>query len=608
MEQLHGLHLLHQLKNMTIIIPSSFKNFGVGEENIDLLQLNTSTVLGDFAGTFNCDLYNNKGKIRVSPRGMFNTATDDVPIAIKPFIYQGTPTWAILAGRYVYFISATPNQNPSNTFTKDATAGSPTIGGLIYSDMEIFNNKLYVTGSSTSVYVYDGTAWTNFVGLTSNTSLHLFCVYNNRMYCTDTNVNIISWDISNSVSTIGNQNTITVATAGVFNTTITFMRVAQNRIFIGTESNISGKSYIYIWDGISPTIFDKTIEVKSNGVLSCVVMDDIPYVMDTRGFLMKYNGANFEEIARLPIYNRRILQSGIQLSNGNYIHANGMTVSWGRINILINNATDVGIEPYCPSGIWEYDPSVGLYHKTSFTNTSVATTTITDYGQNYVTSVGALVDANIYSNQPTFSGNLLFGGHTVFGTGIFTNDSLNTTQKWGYIISPEMYSQSIESMWGMLYARYRQLLNSADEIVLKYRSIIDIPQELGITWINTSSFTAASSIVAIGYAIGDEVEIVQGYGGGKSAHITSISVNGLTIGLDDTFTGVGTNTATARFTKWKKLGTITPTTTLKPQFSKFSFPINNNDTKVQLKVCMQFLGNDELEQLQIVEKPEVIAT
>jgi len=591
---------------MTIILPSSFKNFGVGEEVIDTLQTNTSTVLGDFVGTFNCDLYTNKGKIRVSPRGMFNTATNDIPVAIKAFLKSNTPCWATLAGSYVYFSSSL---NPSSTFTQDATSGTPTTGNSLYGDMEIFNGKLYVTtGTNTQYYFNGNTTWTT-LSVGTGTCANLLCVYNNRMYMSDNFTNIVSWNTSNSVATIGNQFTISTKSGNnSFQSFITFMKVAQNRIFIGTMNNNGGKGYVYIWDGTSPTTFDKQIELKSVGALSCVVWNDIPYIMDTRGILMEYNGANFVEIARLPLFNKRQLTGANYSSNNRFIHPNGMTVSWDRINILVNNAVDLGIEPYCPSGVWEYDPSVGLYHKTSTTNTSVGSTTITDYGQVYVNAVGALVDANIYSDASTYAGTLLWGCSSTFANGISTNDSTNTTQKWGYIITPEMYSQNIESMWGLLYARYGQLLNSADEIVIKYRSIIDAPQELGITWVTTSSFTAGSSVLALGYAVGDEVEIVEGYGGGKSAHITSISANGLTVGLDDTFTGVGTNTATARFTHWKKLGTITPTTTLKPQFSKFPFPINNNDTKIQVKVCMQFLGNDELEQIQVVEKPEVTAT
>jgi len=512
-------------------------------------------------------------------------------------------------------MTSTVNLNPSAAFTRDVTSGTPTFGSnnSTYGDMEIFNGKLYASGNSTSLYYYDliANTWTTKTNVfTTTTSPHMMCVYyNSRIYVSDNFTSILSLDTSNNLATLGTQFTIsTNSSNNSFGSNITFMRVAQNRIFIGTMNNNGGKGYVYIWDGTSNTTFDKQIELKSVGAMSCVVVDDIPFIMDARGFLLEYNGANFVEVARLPLYNKRLLNNSNDFNNDRWIHPNGMTVSWGRINILINNAVDTGIEPYCPSGIWEYDPSVGLYHKYSSTNTGVGTTTITDYGQNYVSGVGALVDANVYSTQSTFNGNLLWGCSTAFANGIHTNDSLNTTQKWGYIITPEMYSQNIESMWGMLYARYGQLLNSADEIVIKYRSIIDAPQELGITWINTSSFTAASSVLALGYAVGDEVEIVEGYGGGKSAHITSISANGLTIGLDDTFTGVGTNTATARFTHWKKLGTITPTTTLKPQFSKFSFPINNNDTKIQVKVCMQFLGNDELEQIQVVEKPEVTAT
>lgn len=591
-----------------ITIPSAYKNFGVGEENIDLLQLNTSTVLGDFIGTFNCDLYTNKGKIRVSPRGMFNTSTNDVPIAIRAFTKSSTAVWAIVAGNFVYFNASL---NPSSTFTKDATSGSPITCSSQYSDAEIFNGYLYVTANEDKVYKFSSTAWTNFApGFTAATP-HMLCVFNNRMYSSDDFIKIISWDTADSVVTSG-QNTITTTTANnSFQSFITFLRVAQNRIFIGTMNNNGGHGYVYVWDGVSPTTFDKQIELKSTGALSCVVWNDIPYIMDSRGFLLKYNGANFEEIARLPLYNKRLLSDSNDPNNTRWIHPNGMTISWDRINILIDNAVDSGIEPYCPSGIWEYDPSVGLYHKTSCSNTPVATTTITDYGQVYIAKVGALIDANIYSDHSAYAGTLLWGagyytdssGTTI--TGVFTNDSTNTTQKWGYIISPETYSSNVESLWGMIYAQYGKLLDSADEIVIKYRSVIDIPTESNITWVNTTSFTLGSATT---YVVGDEVEIIQAVGSGKSAHISALSADKKTVTLDDPFTGVGTGTAKARFTKWIKLGKITSTTTLKNQFSKFSFPIGNNDTKIQIKVCMQFLGNDEFERVQIVEKSEVAAT
>ena len=598
-----------------IHMPSSYN--WAGETSINMVQTNRSTVLGDFVGTFNMDLYSNKGKMRVNGRGM--KCPDDgtlagVPVAFRVFQNpnnSGAFGWAAPIGAYMYFSNS---KDPNGTFTKDATAGSPTDLDSRMTDMEVWSQSggsyLYVTANSTKVYyLSSGGTWANIAPLTGGAAAML-CVFNNRMYVSSTAQQIVSWDASNTISTAGNQNTIIIGNA---NEAITFMRAAQNRIFIGTVNVSGGWCHVYVWDGVSTTTFDRIIPIQANGVLSCVVKNDVPYVMDTNGFLLQFNGATFDEIARLPVPWNKTLYDPQDNLNTRFIHPNGMTVNRGRINLLINNVfyesspTDY---EFMPSGWWEYDPEIGLYHKGTPSYTATGGTTITDYGQQRIAMAGALQDAVLSTNNSGKEGNIIMGAqyytdNTTTAYGIFTNDTLNTTQKWGYIVSPEIYSQDVESMWGMMWVRYRKFLDSSDQIVCKYRSVVDIPTEAAITWTSTSTFTLTTATT---YAVGDEVEIVRGTGSGKSAHISALSADLKTITLDDTFTGVTTGTALARFTKWTKLGTITPTSTTKPQFAKLSFPINNNDTKVQLKICMQFKGDDELEQVLVVEKTEVKPT
>jgi len=41
------------------------------------------------------------------------------------------------------------------------------------------------------------------------------------------------------------------------------------------------------------------------------------------------------------------------------------TTDTGEINILLSSMTDTGSDDSIPSGVWEYDSNIGLYHKYS---------------------------------------------------------------------------------------------------------------------------------------------------------------------------------------------------------------------------------------------------
>ena len=599
---------------------------------------NTGTALGNIVGSFNLDLYTNVGKIRVSPRGMLNTdiaGGSAVPVAFR--FLQGK--WWAAAGSKVYKTGST-SLNPAEFFTADALTGSPTNLLSSLSDMEIFSSTssgsmvqyLYATTNSTSVYKTNGSgAWTNFVAGATSGEPRMLCSFNNRMYMTYGFNKIISWDITDTVATIGSPNTITV---GDFLTNITWMKATQNRIFIGTQGVLPGRTNIYVWDGVQSSNFDSIIKVAAIATISCTVMNDIPYVMDSNGYLLKYNGAYFIEVARLPLPAGRLLL-GADSTNNNVkgIHPNGMTVVRGKINILVCSTMPV-LQEYCPSGIWEYDEEIGLYHKASASYTSCQisnSNTILDYGQWNVASVGALVDANTNdtSSSPLRNGNLLYGvsyytNASSVNDAIFTNDFVQLCDKVGYFITPEMYSENIESLWSNIFLRYRKFMGGAtyttgitERIDAYYRTVTDTPVDYTGTMVNSgihNTFTIASDITAL-YAVGDHVEFLQGYQAGISTYITSISFGGgvttVVVASAINNSSITTQTIKVRLSKWQYIGSTTNTGSLanaKNQFIKLGLPINANDTRIQLKIVMFFQSNDELEQLVLIETPQVTAT
>jgi len=88
-------------------------------------------------------------------------------------------------------------------------------------------------------------------------------------------------------------------------------------------------------------------------------------------------------------------------------------------------------------------------------------------------------------------------------------------QKYGYFVTPFYQSNmangrqpGASELWKKIWLNYRQLLDSGDKIVVKYRLTENTPIYPTITWVNTTSFTVASLDLS-GY-VGQEVEIIQG--------------------------------------------------------------------------------------------------
>lgn len=647
-----------------IQIPTTDKNF---------IQNNTGTSIGNVAGSFNLDFYTNRGKVKVSPTTLQNLTTtgesalNGVPCAFK--VFNGK--WYAIAGQGTATkgIFYNTGLNPSSQFVLSTETGVPTTIQSSVSDMEIAygtfsgnSDFLYVTTNTGSVYWLKSgaTTWSNsFTALgggaittflTSGTP-HMMCAFNNRMYCTDGNTSIVSWDINNNVSLTGPYtiNLASITQGGIY---ITWIKISQDTIFIGTTNTKNGKSYIHIWDGASTLSVTKTVKIDAVSTFSCVIKNDIPYVMDSNGYLLKYNGIAFVEVARLPLPKGIILYGADATTTIRAVHPNGMAIVRGRINILINTNMPE-IQEYCPSGIWEYEedastnglPSYSghLYHKVSpsLTPANISTSdSLTDFGQwnlplgdTYSGGVGALVEANTSAGQSTNNGNILFGSQYFSnasspsaGTNyaIYTNDTNNLCEKRGLLVTPEMYATGdnkntyIESIWDTIFIRYRKFLSNAtylqggDGITAFYRSITDIPVDYTATWTGNQTFTIASDITS-SYQAGDTIEILQGVGSGAIATIVSaVYANpNTTITVNIALSPVPSTTIKVRFTKWQLIGsTIGASSNLmqiKNQFIKMGLPINANDTRIQIKLSLRFQGNDEFEQMILLEKPQTTA-
>ncbi len=570
-------------------------------------QNNKSSVLGSLQGSFNLDLQTNLGKVRGTRMIQTTTQATNADMSSAPMAFRrwNGYIWTI-AGTKVHRTSPAGTYYPRVPFILDTSTSSPTVIG-VDSDMETFNNFIYVTGSEFGAGTLrkgDSSSWSTN-GTALGAGFHGLATFGDRLYIVAASTRAVySMNTSDSIATSG-QYTLSLTNhdgaAG-----ITFIRASSDRIWIGLGASTSSRrGLIYEWDGSSNQA-TRSYRLEANTPKACVIKDDIPYVMDSNGRLLVWNGGTFTEIARLPV-NNKILKGLLGSGLGGWIHPNGMSVIDGKVNILINNVLQNSgspIEEFCPSGIWEYDPEVGLYHKHSLSYTPVGTTTITDWGQNRLSEVGALTEMKTEDTDATANGTFLAGAK-VFLTqsttdcGVFINDTKDTTQKFAYFVTPELEAEGISDTFQKVFINIRKHLNSTDKAIVKYRISKQEPTEMTITWTSTTTFTTTDVNMA-NYAVGDEVEITRGKGGGMCSHITVIALatGTYTVTVDETHTGATSGTASARLQKWIKLGSITD------QVKTFEqFPVGVNANWIQYKVCFLWTGANEFERLTSVNTP-----
>lgn len=602
----------------------SMKNlFPPTDRQYTYLQANRGDNIGTLWSSMCLDFQSNFGVMRVAPRLILNTgnATETnlaLPQSFKEF---DGDIWA-LCGTRIYRNTA---QEPNEVFVEDSSSGAKTNYTVDSSDMETFDGRLWASnndGLYAKVANGSGTgAWSQITATPNAGILQYFRKFD-RLYISQGDSSVQSISNADSYASSGDY-TITLPTQFV----VVSMCETSDSIWIGTinTQDESGRGSIFRWDGISAQATERYY-MEANEIPSLVTKNDIPFCMDSNGILSQFTGSSFEEVGRIPFIKTVPNGTSTGTSNLRYVHRHGMVITKNdTILALISNiyedSTD-SVPENVPSGIWEWSKDFGLTHKYAFTYTPRETSTITDFGQNRIWQSGALANMSIGDDSSDRNGTLLAGAryYTDNTTGsssnyaIFYDDSNNTIQKKGYFVTTWFNSNEIQDKWERLWTVYKRFLNSGDSLVMKYRLYEEAPTYADITWVNTTSFTTTTDITAYGptatgfdAVVGGEVEFLQGTGSGACVHITSIVNNGgtYTVTIDTAVTGVTTGTGKARFQKWIKLN---PKQAQDQVLSYSQFGIGVPNTRIQLKGCMTFLGNDEFHKLALVSNEDITIT
>lgn len=582
-------------------------------------QNNRSDVLGTLWSSFNLNLTEQIGRTKVSPRLYITTngiATLGTPVGFRGFngnIYAVAP-------------ASTPNQNgikismggqTINPFASDGTAGSgATNFSNDYSDIEIYNAALFVSGSDDAVlYTKNGASWTGGNGgiissVTSSNVNHKLLTFSktNLLYIAATLTQIYSINTSFVANTsTGSTNTFAIKNTDLF---ITSTMQTSDLIWVLTTNFYNNQGYIYTWDGVTADTPSSIIPLDSRGALAGIVKDSTPFIINADAKLQYYNGGTFVDApyGQLPIKSTKYLKNSTSQKNNRWIHPNGISLVNGKINIFVNNEyndSTTSIQESLASGVWEYDPAIGWYHKNAVTQYDYSgAQTITDYGQNRLSRVGALYNLKpLDAGSPV--GTLLVGADyftnaTTVKSATYTNDSLDLVQKYGYLVTERILAKDIQDTWSNIYMRIRPLLASTDKIWLKWRYTEDDPTEVTGTWVSANTFTTTTNVSS--YVQGNEIEVLNGQGGGWCANITSVTNNSgtYTVVLEDALSFTPSGTAKIRFQTWNRGGNFNQQ---RLNLASFTALTNAGSPYAQFKICYLFTGDDGMIDLILDNVP-----
>ena len=554
---------------------------------------------------------------------------DVLEIVVDNFNVANTGTFTITGSGANYFEITNASGVAETNKTLGAgyikISGTTTIGkqySTLYSDLAVFNDILWATDNVNLWYktqdtVGSANTWWHHADTLATSIMHKMVYFKkfNRLYYISGANNIRSIDENYIVASSGDYTLDPTKSIGKPST----MVVNSSSIWIGgyaysgsstpTDSRLHGT--ISQWDGISNQIINEYV-IEAAGVLAMCVLNDIPYAIDTEGRILKYTGYSFSEIARLPI-DKQLLINSTTTSTDKFIHPNGFIGTKNNtLQILVNNLNEDAnstINENFPSGIWELDlETYNLTHRYSPTLKALSSATVTDFGQNRVSVVGALKENTLQSDSNLGRSSLIAGINyytdaTTIKSGIFIDspykpDTDKEGQKRGYFVTTQFESYQITDTWLRLWAIYKRFANATDKLIFKYRLEEEDPIQATITWISTTTFSTTTDISDY---LNFEAEIIQGAGSGACTNIIDITENAgtYTATIDAAISGV-TGTAKARFQKWIKLGEISNTV-----LSYGELPIDVPDVKIQIKGILEWTGDGEFAKMIINSKEDI---
>lgn len=322
-------------------------------QNNNWTQLNSGKLVGFLNATINVD-FDEQGVASLSKRpAMFYGSAQDADFgALKAIIYFNSTYNFITDDEFFY------GDLVSNNLTKDT--GSVTLANG--TDAVVCYGRLYVTGDTNADY-WDGATWNGSIGVTLTTGKeHPLCVFESA-----TTYKLV----------IGNGNVVTPYdsshNAGQALTLpaeyeVTTIRYRNGYLYVGTKHLNGGEAKVFIWDGNSGNA-NFAIGVGASIVSSMTEYGQSIALVTSAGQLRTVSGSTIQTLANFPVYDSRAqwVESGDVHYTGKVFNR-GMVADGDRIYISVGGTNQSEWVQGQYSGLWCFDPRVGLYHKAGFSD------------------------------------------------------------------------------------------------------------------------------------------------------------------------------------------------------------------------------------------------
>jgi hypothetical protein len=315
---------------------------------------------------------NNEGDIFGTLHSTKNVTFDDygkVTLSKKSFSFFNSVVGAdfgyLLSAVYYNdeYIFVTHDDIYSGSLTNTAiSAISSTPATGLNSDAIVFNSLLHVT-TDTQLSTWNASSWTNTrlpVALTADVP-HPMTIFESQA----------TYQLA-----IGNGNKVqTYDTSYNANSTVLILPSTQRvttisyrngYLYVGTKHLNGGEAKIYIWNG-SGSAAQYEVPVGAEWVFAMTPYRTTVAAITSKGMLGIVSGSDFVKLDALPIYYKPDMRwqgSGGLLTNGKVFNRGIATVG-DRIYLNIEGEIAQGFMPEMHSGLWVYDPRVGLYHRSS---------------------------------------------------------------------------------------------------------------------------------------------------------------------------------------------------------------------------------------------------
>ena len=345
-------------------------------------QLNRNDVTGTIQMSKNINL-DEEAYIKLAPKTVaFFTTDDDAAFDRSDAINVGDGEILINSDQvFTGDLDLTTNKNFNNR-SGDTNAPSPSVED----DVIYFNGVPVVSDGSSVSYEGSSGVWTDITGLTSAsgpTSLAVFREQNSLLRGRGNKVDRIdsSWTV---------QATLTIPAEY----RVSSMDVVGNTAYIGTRHDADGEAAMFLWNGTGSSP-QSTYGVESFEISSVKSGNSSVVVVTADGRYLRFNGGGFTELAVWPVF-MTSYQFGRSSSDYPNVTNRGMAVDGNLTYINISSELE-DWRKYLQnfsSGVWCFDPSVGLYHRYSPSYTRLEVRNVNTSGVNTTTNVITPDDAS----------------------------------------------------------------------------------------------------------------------------------------------------------------------------------------------------------------------